>query len=210
MGWGIKPKEEQFYLLFEESARVVQTGSKKLYETLTSNNKDIEKALREITEIEHKGDDVLQAIMDKLNQTFITPMDREDIYTIAQELDEVIDYIHGAIEKMLLYKTGEVTQDIIELSRILLKACDELVKTFEMLIAMKTNFTPLLQSCHFVKELETEGDYIYRKAMANLFSGGYDPLYVIKWKEVYKQLEDALDHCETIAKVVRGVVLKYS
>jgi len=210
MAWGLKPKEEKFYSLFEESAKVVQTGASKLFETLSKNNVDIETSLKEITEIEHKGDDILQAILDKLNQTFITPLDREDIYTIAQELDDVIDYIHGAIEKMLLYKTGEVTKDILELARILLKATEEIVKTMQMLKSMNTNYSSLLESCHLVKDLESEGDHVYRTAMASLFSGGHDPLYVIKWKEVYKQLEDALDHCETIAKVVRGVVLKYS
>lgn len=210
MAWGLKPKEDKFYLLFEESAKMVNTGAKRLFETLSENNVNIEKALKDITEIEHKGDDILEAILDKLNQTFITPLDREDIYSIAQELDDVIDYVHGAIEKMLLYKTGEVTADVVELTKILLKATEEIVKSMQMLKELKVNFNSVLQICQHIKELESEGDYVYRKAVASLFTGGHDPLHVIKWKEVYKQLEDALDHCENIAKRVRGVVLKYS
>lgn len=210
MAWGLKPKEDGFFLLLEESAKVAQSGAKKLYQSLSDNNKNIEKALKDVTDLEHKGDDVLQSIMDRLNQTFITPLDREDIYDLAQEMDDIVDYIHGAIEKMMLYKTGEVTPNILELSKLLVKATEEILKIMQMLKSMKTNVNDLLQICQYVKELESEGDFVYRTAVAGLFSGGCDSLYVIKWKEIYKQLEDALDHCENVAKTVRGVVLKYT
>lgn len=210
MSWGIKKKENVFFNLFEESAKMMLEGAQMFHKFLLSENASSEIFLKDITEIEHKCDDIQQAIMDKLNQTFITPLDREDIYKIAQEMDDIVDYIHGAVEKMILYKTGKPTEDILELSKILLKATEEIFKAIMMVNDINANFNELLKTCHYIKELESEGDYVYRTAVGKLFCGGYDPLYVVKWKEVYKQLEDALDHCEHIAISIRGMALKYS
>lgn len=210
MAWGLKKKEDVFFNLFEQSAKMMLEGAQMFHKFLLSKNVNADKYMKDITDIEHKCDDIQQAIMDKLNQTFITPLDREDIYNIAQEIDDIVDYVHGAVEKMILYKTGEVTEDILELSNILLKASEEILKAMIMVKDMKANFNEILKTCHYIKELESEADYVYRTAVGKLFCGGYDPLYVIKWKEVYKQLEDALDHCEHIAISIRGIALKYS
>ncbi len=116
MGFNLKPKEDKFYELFRDSSEIVCSGAAVLVNSMNEYDLLPEK-LVELTRLEDEGDSVIQNILDKLNQTFLTPFDREDIYTLARELDRILDHIHGTIEKMVLYKTGQPTNDVRELAQ---------------------------------------------------------------------------------------------
>ncbi|NPV27211.1 MAG: DUF47 domain-containing protein [Firmicutes bacterium] len=209
MGWNLKPKEDKFYELFRDSSEIVCSGATVLLDAMDEYERMPEK-LVEINRLEDEGDSVIQTILDKLNQTFLTPFDREDIYTLARELDRILDHIHGTIEKMVLYRTGRPTSDVRELAAVLLKATEEIKQVILKLEDLKANYDQVLQRCEMIKQFENKGDHLYRLGVATLFDQVKDPIEVIKWKEVYEHLETALDHCEDVANLLKGVALKYA
>ena len=166
--------------------------------------------LRQISDIEHKADDINDAIIDRLNQTFLTPLDREDIYSMATMLDDIVDMLQGAVERMVLYKTGEPTSGAGELARILIESTSELMAAFQLLKNIKGQQENILEHVRRICSLESEGDRVYRQEVAMLFETCPDPIRIIKWKEVLERLEEALDHCENVADLLRGVVMKYA
>lgn len=204
-----RSKEDEFFKLFSESARLLRDGAYILNEVLNDYTK-IGEIIPRMANLEHEADDNNDAIIDKLNQTFITPMDREDIYAIANMLDDGVDFIQGTIERMMLYRTGKPSEGAIELGRLIADCADEIVKAFELLKNIKGNQHKILDHTRKIVVLESEGDRIYRQEVAHLFTSGSDTLEIIKWKEVLENLEDALDHYESIADLIRGVVMKYA
>lgn len=205
----LKPKEEKFFELFSESARLVRQGAAALKEVMDDHTTLAAKT-KYISDLEHEADDVNDAIIDRLNQTFLTPLDREDICSIATMLDDVVDFVEGTVERMVLYRTGQPTAGAAELARLLYDCTDELVKAFDLLKNIKGNQNKILDHTRKISVLESEGDRIYRQEVAKLFTSCPDPIEVIKWKEVLEHMEDALDHCEDIADLLRGVVMKYA
>ena len=166
--------------------------------------------MKDIIDIEHKADDINDKIIDKLNQTFITPIDREDIYALANSLDDGVDFLQGTVQRMVLYRIGESREGTVELAKLLMRSTSELVKALELLKDIKKNQHTILDCTRNIENFESEGDRIYRKEVAHLFDSTLNPIEVIKWKEVLEFLEDTLDHCEDIADLVRGVVMKYA
>lgn len=203
-----KSREEKFYQLFREESENVCSGVVILRDAL-NDYEHLPARLKELSAIEEVGDSIRRSILEKLNQTLVPPFDREDIYKLARELDRVLDHVHGTLEKMVLYKTGKPTEAAKELVHILLKATREIEKAFELLDNLKINYDKVVSLCDDVKFKENEGDHCYRKAVADLFNNCSDPIEVIKWKEVYEHLETALDHCEDVANLLKGVALKY-
>lgn len=206
---GIRSKEDKFYQLFKEESETVAAGVKVLEEAL-NNYESLAAKFEELTVIERLGDEQTQSIIDRLNHTFITPFDREDIYTLARELDRILDHVHGTLEKMVLYKTGQPKEEAKTLVQILHQAVLEIQKVIFLLADLKNNYHQVLNLCEDIKFKENEGDHQYRKAVAALFESGENPIEVIKWKEVFEHLETALDHCEDVANLLKGVVLKYA
>lgn len=207
--FSLKPKEDKFFELFSDSARLVQRGAYILKDVLNDYSTLAEK-MEVISDLEHEADDLNDAIIDKLNQTFITPLDREDIYSLATMLDDVVDFLQGTMERMVLYRTGKPTAGAIELARLLADCTDELVKAFDLLKNIRGNQHKILDHTRKIVVLESEGDRIYRQEVAHLFTHCPDPIEIIKWKEVLEHLEGSLDQCESIADLVRGVVMKYA
>ncbi|MEG6584564.1 DUF47 domain-containing protein [Dendrosporobacter sp. 1207_IL3150] len=205
----LKPKEDEFFKLFAESARLLRDGAIVLKEVVDDYTK-IEEKMMQVSNLEHAADDVNDAIIDKLNQTFITPLDREDIYAMATLLDDGVDFLQGTVERMLLYRTGQPSPGAVELTRLLVDCTEELVKAFDLLRNIKGNQNKILDHTRKITVLESEGDRIYRQEVANLFTSCPDPIEIIKWKEVLEYLEDTLDHCEDLADLLRGVVMKYA
>lgn len=208
MIFNLKSRDGKFYELFREGSETVCKGVSILREAL-EEFESLPARLEELTAIEQVGDALTRSILDRLNQTLVTPFDREDIYMLARELDRILDHVHGTLEKMVLYKTGTPTEEAKDLVRILEKATEEIRKVFELLDDLKTNYAQVLDLCEDIKYQENLGDHRYRKAVADLFEFGTDPIEVIKWKEVYEHLETALDHCEDVANLLKGVALKY-
>lgn len=207
--FGFKSKEDEFFTLFEESTRLLHQGSYMLKEVMHDYTQIGEK-IPQISNLEHEADDINDAIIDKLNQTFITPLDREDIYALANMLDDGVDFIQGIIERMMLYRTGQPSKGAVELSCLMLECADELVNVFELLKNIKGNQHKILDHTRKIVDLESEGDRIYRQEVAHLFTSCSDTLEIIKWKEILEYLENTLDHCESIADLVRGMVMKYA
>lgn len=205
----LKPREDKFFELFVESTRLAHKGAVALFETMKEYN-DLERRMQLLADLEHEADDVNDEIIDLLNRTFITPLDREDIYALATMLDDVVDFLQGTSERMVLYRTGKPSEGAIELARLLADCTDEMVKAFEMLRNIPGNRDKILDHTRKIVVLESEGDRLYRQEIAKLFTECPDPVQIIKWKEVLEHLEETLDHCEMIADQLRGVVMKYA
>jgi uncharacterized protein len=207
--FGIKPREEKFYELFEEATDLVCQGAASLKE-LMANHAIIGEKVAEINEIEHKADVVTAAIIDRLNQTLITPMDREDIYTLASVLDDIIDFIQGSVERMVLYKTGQPSKGAQELVRVLYESTLVIKTSFGYLRNIRSNKNRIIENACKISDLESQADKLYRQEVAHLFEEEKNPIEVIKWKEILEHLETAVDHCEDIGDLLKGVVLKYA
>jgi predicted phosphate transport protein (TIGR00153 family) len=159
--------------------------------------------------VEHEADLITHETMEKLNKTFVTPLDREDIHDLISSLDNILDHVEAAADKFSLYRIPEVQPDAILLADILLHAVREVQTTIGQLRNLK-GADSVLKHCIEINRLENEGDFAYRSAIAKLFEKGGDPLNVIKWKEVYESIENAIDSCEDVANVIEGVALKNS
>jgi len=207
--FGFKPKENEFFKLFLDSSNVLRQGAYVLKDVM-ENYTQLEEKMQHIAKLEHEADDINDAIIDKLNQTFITPLDREDIYSLATMLDDVVDFLQGIMQRMVLYKAGKPTQGAAELASVLAQCTEEMVLAFTLLKNIKGNQHKILDHTKMIGELESKGDSIYRREVALLFDTCPDPIEIIKWKEILEHMENALDHCENIGDLLRGVVMKYA
>ena len=199
------PRETKFLELFVEIADNVADGARALSDLL--HNYDYETmpaAVARIAAIEHKGDEMTHRILIKLNQTFITPFDREDIHLLASSLDDVLDFIFAASDRLVTYKITQPSPSAKVLAAIILKQAEELGKA----VALLDKDTRLLDHCVEVNRLENEADKVSREAIGRLFDGEPDPITLIKLKELLEVLEEASDKAEDVADVLETVVLK--
>jgi len=199
------PRDTKFFDMFVEIAGNVVEGAQVLSDLL--NNYDYEqmpKSVQKIKEIEHRGDDMTHKVFIKLNQTFITPIDREDIHLLTSSLDDVLDFINGASDRLLTYKITQPSPSAKILAGFILKQAIELKKAVSLL----GKDHHLLEHCVEVNRLENEADQISREAIGRLFEGGYDPITLIKLKELLEVLEEATDKAEDVANVLESVVVK--
>lgn len=204
--FGLIPKEEKFFELFEaqaahnvEAARVF----KELAQKWTLDPKPFER----LRDIEHEADITCHEIYDKLNRTFVTPFDREDIRELASELDTVTDLIEAVGHRMQLFKIGAATEDLIAMADILHQASENVRKAVAEL-AKNEKSRRIMDYCIEVNRLENAGDQALNRAIGKLFEGDPNPLDVIKWKEVYETLEQAIDKCEDIAHTLETILVK--
>ena len=199
----IIPHETKFFALFEDMASNVTEGARVLRGIL-QNFQNVEEQVQKIKEIEHRGDDMTHAVMTKLNQTFITPFDREDIHRLASSLDDVLDFVNAAGQRLVLYKIRSAPAPAVELATLIVRQSEELTKAVSLLEKNKH----VLEHCVEINRLEDEADSVCRKAIANLFEFEKDPIALIKMKELYEVLEMATDKAEDAANVLEAVVLK--
>ena len=200
---------DEFFDLFLESAKFFHTGALVLDDVMkdyTTTGTKVE----EINRIEHEADAINDRIIDKLNLTFITPIDREDIYALANDLDDGVDLLQGILQRYEMYRMGKPMAGAINLTNLLISATEEVVRAVSYLENIRKNQVQILDASHKIERYESEGDLIYRSEVAYLFDNEKDPIELIRWKDVLEQLEDTLDHCELIADMLRGVVMKYA
>lgn len=201
------PKEMKFFDMFEKSAQNLLKGAKVLkdiaddFNTLTENAAKLER-------LEHDSDQITHEIMEKLNKTFVTPIDREDIHELTAALDDVMDFIEASSERMILYKIKTLTPEMKEIADVILKQVEEINKVIPRLKELK--HVNIMEHCIEINRLENAGDRILREAVAKLFDEVKDPLEVIKWREIYENLETATDKCEDVAVAIEGIVLKHA
>ncbi|MBI3333474.1 MAG: DUF47 domain-containing protein [Candidatus Omnitrophica bacterium] len=199
------PKEVRFFEMFERSTRILVEGGKLLQE-LTSDFQNLSTHASRMERLEHEADQVTHEIMANLNQTFITPIDREDIHRLATALDDVMDFMEAVTERLILYKVKHLTPQFKAIVEVISRQIQEIQLMIPRLRALR--HADILVHCIEINRLENEGDQALRTAVAELFEKGGDPLEVMKWRELYDLLETATDKCEDVAVVVEGIFLK--
>jgi hypothetical protein len=202
------PREEDFFSLFERHAALTVEGAQE-FARLVAGDRNVRALAARIKEIEHETDVITHTCVERLHTTFITPFDRDDIHRLITRMDDIIDYVESASERLALYELVEMTPEVRELADVLVRATRELVKAVSGLRDLKRP-RAVLDACIEVNRLENEADQILRSAVAKLFRNAGDPLLVMKWKEIYEALEDATDRCEDVANIIEGVVLEHA
>ncbi len=203
----LRPHEDRFYLLFEDAAANVRNGAEMLLAMLEDYTA-IDVKAKAIKDIEHKGDDMTHTVYDQLNRIFVTPIDREDVAAIASALDDIIDLIEVAADDFIVYNIELPTPSSIDLTRNLVHAVAQVQEAIALLRNRRER-AALREHLTEINRLENEGDALYRTAMQALFRQP-DPVQMIKWKQIYDHIEEAIDKCEDVADVLHGVLLKYA
>lgn len=206
MRFPLIPKNEKFFDMFEESASNLVRGATLLAELL-EKWEDVEAKVKEISELEHHGDNITHRIIAQLHATFVTPIDREDIAHLAERMDDVMDLIEEAATATLIYEVKRPTKRAQELADILLKMTTEVSVAIPMMRQRK-QLNKLPECCIEINRLENEADAMLRSALAELFHDEVDLVDVIKWRDIYAHMETATDRCEDIANVLEGVMIK--
>jgi uncharacterized protein len=197
------PRDVKFFHMFAEMAENLGDGARLLKQTL-DDFKDIQDRVQKLKDIEHKGDEMTHNVLTKLNQTFITPFDREDIYRLASSLDDVLDFVYAAGVRLIMYKITSAPPAAARLAELVVRQCEQLLHAVNGLEKQDK----VLEYCVEINRLENEADQVARSAIAVLFDKETDPISLIKLKELYEVLETATDKAEDAANVLEGVVLK--
>jgi predicted phosphate transport protein (TIGR00153 family) len=197
------PHDAKFFELFAELSGYLTEGAT-LLRSILEDPRDLDMRVAQVQAVEHKGDRATHAIMTKLNQSFITPFDREDIHKLASSLDDVLDFTNAAANRLVMYKIKEPPPDAAELAGLIVLQSEELARGVSML---ESNGA-VLKHCEEVNRLEDEADHISRRAIARLFDTEKDPIQIIKLKELYEVLEVATDKAEDAANVLEAIYLK--
>jgi len=205
MRFSLLPRDSTFFDLFTQAGKNSLRAATMLDEMMNSWPDD-NGLTREILLAEQEGDKITHDIIKRLNSTFVTPIDREDIYGLATKLDDVVDYIEEAADFLGLYKIEAPMSQAQELTKILVGCCEQLAAGLENL----PSFTDLDKYWIEIHRLENDGDRVSRDAVASLFSNGIDPMVVIRWKDMFAVLEKAIDATETAAHILEGIVIKNS
>ncbi len=204
------PKDDKFFTLLEESAQnLVKAAEVMKNLTQTKNKSEIEALINRIHDHEHEGDTVTHKIFSELNSTFVTPLDREDIYTLASSLDDIMDYMDGSAGRFFLYKVKRWPPKMTQLADILTLSINELHHGVSLLRNIQ-QFDELQKVFRKVNEYENGADEVFEQAIAELFEKEKNPIQIIKLKEIYVGLETATDKCEDVANVLEGIVIKYA
>jgi uncharacterized protein Yka (UPF0111/DUF47 family) len=201
--FSLLPKNRGFFTLFDQAGDNLVAISEALHEMLTGFPATRGHAER-IKQLEHAGDEITHQMVRLLNSTFVTPLDREDIYALTSKLDDICDFIDEAADEIVLYGVRHIMPPAVAQADVIRRACTCLAAALHRLDGMHDPHSPLVQ----VHTLENEGDRLVRDAVAELFSGGHDALVVIRWKDIYEQLEEAIDSCEQAAHVLESAYLK--
>jgi predicted phosphate transport protein (TIGR00153 family) len=198
------PREEKFFDLFEQQGANIVLASRAL-EELTLEYGSAKAKAEEVKDLEHAGDTLTHEIVRRLNTTFITPIDRKDIYALACRLDDVLDLIDAVADRLLVYKIDNPTEGCIAMAKIIVKAAEETDRAVHCLRTLSPFYH---KHAVEVNRLENEADRLLRDQLAALFEGTKDAIEVIKWKELYETMEAVTDRCEDVVNVIEGIVLK--
>jgi predicted phosphate transport protein (TIGR00153 family) len=199
------PRDRTFFDLFIQAGQNSLNAARLLDQMMNSWPDDAGIG-REVLKAEQEGDKITHDIIQRLNQTFVTPIDREDIYGLATRMDDIVDYTEEAADFLALYQIEAPMTQAQDLTKVLVQSCEQLAMGLEHL----PDFKDLDKYWIEIHRLENEGDRISRDAVASLFSNGIDPMVVIRWKDMFAVLENAIDATETAAQILEGIVIKNS
>jgi|SRR5688572_10181965 len=198
------PREVRFFDLFEQqSQHIIRAGQ--LLHDLVHNFADARAKAHAVKEVEHQGDLITHEIVRKLNTTFITPLDREDIHDLATRLDDVLDFIEAAAERLVVYRIKEPTSPSRAMAEVIVQMTHSMDRAIKCLRTMDPGFH---EHAVEVNRLENTADNLLRDSLAALFEEQADPIEVIKWKEIYETMETVTDRCEDVVNVIEGIILK--
>lgn len=204
------PKDKNFFPLFEQASNNLINMAEVLNKAVNTKNADDRLVFfKEIETMEHIGDDITHQIHLELSKNFITPFDREDIHQLASAIDDVADYIHGSANRMNLYNVDHITEPIQKLAELILQAVIDLDKAIRELKNLK-NKRAIADSCVRINSIENQADYVFDKAVGELFDYEKDAVKLIKYKEVLAALETATDMCEDAANVLESILVKHA
>ncbi len=198
------PQKREFYDLFNQAATNAVDISQRLIGLLDDFPERADEGMRDIKELEHHGDRLTHELVDLINRTFVTPFDRDDMFRLAGVLDDICDHVDDSAEKIVGYGVREVREPARRQADVIRRAASKLSEAIARLEGFKDSKRQLIE----LRELEDEGDRIAREAIAELFSGGVDAIALIRWKDIYEQLEEAVDACENAADVLEAILVK--
>jgi len=201
------PKKIDFFEQFDLAVKNLFSATNLLVDML-NNFETFEDKAKEIYEFEQEGDMITHNIMKDLNKTFLTPIDREDIHALSSRIDDVLDLIWAAVDRMVMYKIDKPTPEVISIAEDLQMTAEVLIKSIRELRTKQ--YAQVQEHCIEVNRLENRIDRKYRDALARLINGQHDPVYINKWKDIYELFEDASDRAEDIANILEAIVLKYA
>jgi hypothetical protein len=196
---------QDFFEMFDSVGKNLVKASQKLVQFFESFD-NMEEKTKEISDLEHDNDLLTHEIFRKLNKTFLTPIDREDIYALASRMDDILDLMWGAAHRSQIFKIPEPTKEAAALARTIEAAVELVYKTLSFLRSKKYSY--ILDLCIEIHSLENQNDKIFRETVGKMFDEIKDPITIIKWKEVYENLENASDRCEDVANILESIVLK--
>jgi len=202
------PRETSFFDFFEQHAALTIEGTKEFLSMVTTGA-NIPAKCRRISDIEHETDTITHRCVEALHKTFITPIDRDQIHRLITRMDDIMDYVEAAAERIELYELTTMTNDCRDLADALHRAAQQVEGAVRGLRTLKEP-QATLKLCIDINRLENETDAILRRSVARLFKDEKDPILVIKWKEIYENLESAADRCEDVANIIEGVILEHS
>jgi predicted phosphate transport protein (TIGR00153 family) len=202
------PRETSFFDFFERHAAKTVEGVKE-FVALASGEVDVVTGAKRIKQIEHETDVITHHCVEALHKTFITPIERDDIHRLITRMDDIMDYVEAAAERIALYELATMTPEAKAMALVLLRATEEIQRALRGLRDLR-NGEAIIRSCIEINRMENEADDILRATVAKLFKEERDPITVIKWKEIYENLENATDRCEDVANIIEGVVLEHA
>ena len=202
------PHDASFFAHFEHQGKKTVEGCRAFLD-MVENPNNLESRAERVKQIEHECDEITHAVVEGLHKTFITPIDRSDIYALITKMDDIMDFVEAAADRLALYEIPSMTKEVGDLARCLVQSAEHVLGAVSSIRDLgKPN--GILQHCIEINRLENVADSILRSALARLFKEEKDPIAVIKWKEIYETLESATDRCEDVANIIEGVVLENS
>lgn len=204
----LMPKEGRFFDLFKELSGCIVEGAIQ-FRDLAKNLKESERRCRAIKDIEHQGDDITHRTVELLHKTFITPLDREDIHVLVSKMDDILDFIDAAAQRIHLYDVTDIPHEGLELAEICVQAAHLIQSAVGALDNLK-NPENVIKTCVEINRLENDADHVLRSGLARLFREEQDLRKLIKLKEIYELLETVTDRCEDVANIIDGIVLEYA
>jgi hypothetical protein len=200
-------RDKLFWSAFTDHAQQTLSASRLLVEMLENLDRR-ESLAAQIKEHEHRGDQITHDTVQALHQTWITPLDREEIHALISGLDDVLDFLDSASDRIALYEIKQIRPEAIDLAKTLLASVGDIAKAVAMLTDMKDP-QPLLALCKSINKYEHDADQIFRRALARLFNEKNDPIEVMKWRDILDALETATDRAEDVANIIEGIVLEH-
>lgn len=209
MAFQLKPKEEKFFALLEKHAELGAQAGDVLYACFAGNI-SAQEGLETVRGLKKEGAAIRAKTMARLQKTFITPIDREDIQAVIEQLDGTLDQIKEIMDKMSMYNPGTPTAGAVAMAQIVAKCMQEIRKSVSYMRNLKDNYVKIEARSEKVSNMESQGDVYYHEEMARLFTECTDPIHIIKWKEILSAMENVMDDCEVLVNLFQRVVLKYA